>query len=106
MARDTVDAREDRLAGVQLAALDDDLQRLVVVQPEHVLDAGAAVAVRAFDRSDVGHLAASGGVERGLGELDEETRAGIAAAVLAAGVAVAVARGERLQGRDGRRLLL
>ena len=55
-----VDAREDRLGGVELAALDHDRQCLIVAEAKDALDARAAVAVLAFDHADVGDLAAAG----------------------------------------------
>ena len=64
-----VDARDDALAGVQLAALGLEHERLVVAEPDDVDDARAAVAVLALDDAGVGHLAAARRVERGLDEL-------------------------------------
>ena len=61
----------DALALVQLALLEDRVQRLVVAEPHDVGDARAAVAVGALDHADVGDLAAAGGVERRVDELDE-----------------------------------
>ena len=59
-----VDPREHALVRPQLAALEHDREHLVVAEPEHVLHARAAVAVRAFDRAHVRDLPAPGGVER------------------------------------------
>ena len=70
-ARGAIDARDDALALVQLAALELDDERLVVADAHDVDDARRAVAALAFDRADVGDLAAAGRVERRLGELDE-----------------------------------
>ena len=61
----------DALALVQLALLEHRVQRLVVAEPHDLGDARAAVAVGALDHADVGDLAAAGGVERRVGELDE-----------------------------------
>ena len=52
-------------------ALGDDREHLVVAEPQHVIDPGAAVAVQALDVARVGDLAAAGRVERGLDELDQ-----------------------------------
>src|SRR3954470_17438983 len=70
VAREAVDARDDALAGAQLALdrLDDD--RLVVARAQHVGDEHLAVAVLALDRARVRDLAAARRVERRLGELD------------------------------------
>ncbi len=72
VARAMVDRREHLLAGLELALLDHDRERLIVAQAEHLLHARAAVAVLAFDRADVGHLAAAGRVEGRLGELHQK----------------------------------
>ena len=88
-----VDARDDALALVQRAALQDDVERLVVADAEHVVHARQAVAVGAFDRADVGDLPAARRVEGRLGELDQVA------------LAVAVLR-EGPDRADGRRLLL
>ncbi len=66
-----VDARDDALAGLQVAALGLHDDRLVVAHADDVDDARGAVAVLALDRPDVGDLAAAGRVERRLGELHE-----------------------------------
>src|SRR5436309_6883575 len=71
MARAMVDYGHDLLPLVQRALLHDHGQRLVVTEPKHVANQRAAVAVLAFDCAHVGNLAAPGGVEGGLGELDE-----------------------------------
>ena len=73
--------------------LDDHLEHPVLADPDDVLDARAAVAVGALDHADVGDLAAAGGVERRVGELDEQTRA--ARAVLAIGRRAATGRTRR-----------
>ena len=62
--RGTVDVGVYALARLQLAALGDQRDDLVVADAQHVGDAGAAVAVGAFDVAGVGDLAAAGGVER------------------------------------------
>ena len=71
VARGAVDARDDALAGLQLAVdrLHDD--RLVVAGAHDVGHAHEAVAVLAGDDAAVGDLPAALGVERRLGELDD-----------------------------------
>ena len=59
VARPRVDARDHPLAGLELALLDHDGDRLVVAHPEDVGHAGAAVAVLAGDLADVGDLPAA-----------------------------------------------
>ena len=59
-----VDVRVDALAHLDRAPLRDDREHLVVAEPQHVVDPGAAVAVQALDVARVGDLAAAGGVER------------------------------------------
>ncbi len=66
-----VHARDHALALVQLAGQRLEHQRLVVAEPDHVDDPGAAAAVLALDHAGVGDLAAAGGVERRLDELGQ-----------------------------------
>ena len=66
-----IDARDHALALVQLALRGLEHQRLVVAEPHDVDDARAAVAVLALDHAGVGDLAATGGVERRLDELEQ-----------------------------------
>src|SRR6478736_41367 len=99
---------------MQLAALHDDGQRLVVLEPEDVLDPRPAVPVGAFDRADVGDLTTARGVEGRLGELDEIARCRRTVAgrirrrggAVADAGAVAVCGPELAHRGDGRRLLL
>ena len=58
-----VHARQHRLALGQRAPLHDHAERLVVPEPEDVLDPRPAVPALAFDRADVGDLAPAGGIE-------------------------------------------
>ena len=71
-ARGAVDARDHALALVQLALDRLEHQRLVVAEAQHVGHAGGAVARFAADLAAVVDLAAAGGVERRLDELDEQ----------------------------------
>ena len=66
-----VDLREHPLAVVQLAAQRLEHERLVVAEAHDVDDLRAAAAVLALDHARVVHLAAAGGVERGLDELGQ-----------------------------------
>ena len=66
-----VDVRADALAGLERPVLGHEREHLVVAEPQHVLDPGAAVAVLALDVARVGDLAAAGGVERRLAQLDQ-----------------------------------
>ena len=71
VASRVIDLREHGLAHAQRSLLHDDREGLVIGETEDVAHAGAAVAVLAFDRADVRDLAASGGIERRLGELHQ-----------------------------------
>ena len=75
VARRAVDARRRRARPARSSpSLGLDHERLVVAGAHDVDDARAAVAVLALDRARVGDLAAALGVERRLGELDEQLR--------------------------------
>lgn len=67
-----VDSRVHPLPGAQLAVLEHAVDRLVLAQPDDLGDAHATVAVGALDHTDVGDLAAPGGVEGRIGELEED----------------------------------
>ena len=71
-ARGAVDERDHALALVQLARDRLEHQHLVVADPQHVGDARGAVARLAADLAGVVDLAAAGGVERRLDELDQQ----------------------------------
>ena len=66
-----IHVRSNPLAGLELASFEHDRDDLVVAETNHVVDPCAAVAVEALDVATVGDLAAPGGVERRLDELDQ-----------------------------------
>ena len=69
--RRAIHAREHGLLGVQRAALQHDVEHLIVAEANHALNARAAVPVLAFDRAGVRYLPAASGIEGRLGELDQ-----------------------------------
>ncbi len=61
----------DALPRLQFAVLEHGVDRLVLAEPDNLGDPRAAVAIGAFDHADVGDLAAAGGVEGRIGELQQ-----------------------------------
>src|ERR1700729_4601902 len=72
MARATVDVGMDLLAGLEAPAFRGDRQHLVTAEAHDVLDGRQTTAARALDRPGVGHLTATGRVERRFDELYEQ----------------------------------
>ena len=83
-----VDVRVNALADVDRPALGDDREHLVVAEPQHVLDARAAVALQALDVARIGDLAAAGRIERRLDELDQHPSVSLSAAPIVVSASV------------------